>query len=112
MNARTGVVLTRQGTLKIVWGYGSFRKGETVYLLSYRGEGWCKVWHRGKIVDADVGVLLYRQEQQQCRQPSAECWGNLDTKPESIWWVQIETAKGQIGWTNQPENFSHADACG
>jgi hypothetical protein len=112
VNARTGVVLTRPGTLKIVWDHGPFKKGETVHVLTNRGEGFYKVWHRGEIVDADVGVLVYRQEQKQCQQPSAECWGELETKPESIWWVHIETSTGKAGWTDQPKNFSHADACG
>lgn len=60
VNARTGVVLTRPGTLKIVWDHGPFKKGETVYVLTYEGEGVYKVWHRSKVLEADVGVLTYR----------------------------------------------------
>lgn len=110
VNARTGVVLTRPGTLKVMRDHERFKKGEVVYVLTYKGEGIYKVWHRGQVVDADVGVLVYRQKQ--CQKPSAECWGELETTPQSIWWIQIETSTGQSGWTNQPEHFSHADACG
>lgn len=75
VNARTGVVFTRPGTLKIVWDHEPFKKGETAYVLTYQGEGFYKVWHRGKVVYAEIGALVCRQEQNQCRQPSAECWG-------------------------------------
>ena len=29
------------------------KTGDTIYVLHYEGEGYCKVWHEGKVVDLE-----------------------------------------------------------
>lgn len=108
VKARTGVVYTRPAKLEVVWDHGPFRKGEVVYVLTYQGEGMYKVWHRGEIISSDVFFPV----DPPCQGPSPACWGKLDGRPESTWWIQIETPSGQVGWTDQPDNFGNKDACG
>lgn len=108
VQARTGVVYTRPAELEVVWDHGPFRRGEVVYVLTYQGEGFYKVWHRGKIVISDV----FFPTDPPCDRPSPACWGKLDSLPESTGWVQIETPAGQVGWTDQPDHFGNKDACG
>ena len=105
--ALTGVVITlRPGRVKVLKpvsiGKLMADKGDIVYLLTYRGEGFLKVWFKGEIIDS-VGVY------------------GLDTNqgifeiiesPESIWWVKVKNSKGQIGWSDRPEDFDNKDACG
>jgi Tol biopolymer transport system component len=108
VQARTGVVYTRPAKLEVVWDHGPFRKGEVVYVLTYKGEGFFKVWRNGAIVSSDV----FFPTDPPCQGPSAACWGILDGRSESTWWVEIETPTGQVGWTDQPDHFGNKDACG
>lgn len=108
VQARTGVVYTRPAKLEVLWDHEPFRKGEIVYVLTYQGEGFFKVWRNGAIISADV----FFPTDPPCDRPSPACWGKLDGFSESTWWVQIETPAGQIGWTDQPDHFGNKDACG
>ena len=69
--------------------------GEIVYLLHYEGEGAYKIWFQGKIggrgMTENFEILRY---------------------PETVWWVKIRNTKGQVGWTNQTENFGNINALG
>jgi hypothetical protein len=96
----TGVVITTKA------GNGKISKsakgdnvgidsGSVVYILSYSGEGFWKVWHQGKIISLEEGTDF-----------------EMADKPETIWWVKIKNSKGQIGWTDKPDNFGNKDSCG
>lgn len=108
VQARTGVVYTRPAKLTVLWDHGPFRKGKVVYVLTYQGEGFYKVWRRGEIVSTQVGLST----DPPCQGASAACWGRLDGLPESTWWVQIETPSGKVGWTDESDHFGNKDACG
>lgn len=67
--------------------------GQELYLLTYQGEGFWKVWQDGAVkTDVELDV-------------SDEKW------PDGTWWVQIKLKNGKTGWTKQPGNFAHIDAC-
>jgi hypothetical protein len=98
----TGVVITtRPGQARVlkstVIGGLQARSGETIYLLTYLGEGFYKVWYKDKVEKAEIegggGFTIVRE-------------------PESVWWVKVKNSKGQIGWTDQTNNFNGTDACG
>jgi len=72
---------------------GGVKKGDTVYLLHYVGEGYWKAWHDGKLFDtAD--------------------FPDKGSRPKSTWWVKLKTSAGVIGWTVEHGNFENQDACG
>jgi hypothetical protein len=72
---------------------GKVKTGDVIYVLHYIGEGAWKAWHNGELVDLE----------------------NLPDKgpfPHAIWWVQIKTASGVVGWAISHGNFSNQDSCG
>lgn len=98
----TGVVITTQpGQARIlkatVIGGIQVRSGEIIHLLTYVGEGFYKVWYKGKVEQLEIegtgGFTIIRE-------------------PEAVWWVKVKNSRGQIGWTDQTKNFSGMDACG
>ncbi len=98
----TGVVITTQpGQARVlkptVIGGLQVRSGETVHLLTYIGEGFYKVWYKGKVEELPIvgegGFTIIRA-------------------PKAVWWVKVKNSKGQIGWTDQTNNFNGMDACG
>ncbi|MBZ5579568.1 MAG: hypothetical protein LAP40_23655 [Acidobacteriia bacterium] len=68
------------------------RKGDPIFLLHYEGEGFWKIWVRGKT--ADVEVLSVRQV------------------PKTEWWAKVRTSGGLIGWVRAEGNFENQDGCG
>jgi hypothetical protein len=101
----TGVVITnRAGTAtassNMSIGQGNktrVRKGDTLYLLTYQGEGFFKVWYKGRVIP-DVEIDERKMK--------------IGRQPTSVWWVKVRNKKGQIGWSRLPDNFDNKDSCG
>ena len=100
----TGVVITTQpGIVRAlktaVMGERSVpvKKGEQVYVLTNLGEGFAKVWFKGRIFQGE---------------PYDDSTFKFIRQPKSIWWVKIKNRGGRIGWSRQPENFGNMDQCG
>jgi hypothetical protein len=108
VKVRTGVVWTKPGKMVVLRDHGLFRKGEVVYLLTYKGEGFFKIWRDGEILSVDVSCPA----EPPGSAAGSRCWHEIEKDPESTWWVQIETSSGRVGWTDQPQNFGNKDACG
>jgi hypothetical protein len=109
--ALTGAVITyKPGLVKILkatqLGYLSggqqrvlsLQEGEMVHMLHYVGEGLDAFWYQGKI---------YYDALQLMKGESLE----ILSHPVNAWWVQIKNQKGQIGWTNQSDEFDNQDSC-
>lgn len=98
----TGVVVTTRPGIATVLkaekiGNLNLKKGDTVYVLTYLGEGFNKIWHKGRIVEADTfDTSKFRFSQQ----------------PKAVWWVKVKNRRGQTGWSKQPEHFGNMDQCG
>lgn len=66
----------------------AIKRGDTFYVLHYVGEGYWKVWFRGKITHAPD-------------------YGRSDfPRPKAEWWIKVKDSQGKIGWTLQTGNFS------
>jgi hypothetical protein len=79
--------------------------GDTVYILSYAGEGHWEYWYRGLV---GTGPELWTDETGTGLVP-----GQLIAEPVSKWWVQVIDRRGRSGWlTVPPEGFEGYDACG
>jgi hypothetical protein len=103
VTAVTGVVITTEpGQARLLKPIAIADKrariGDVVYLLTDLGEGFCKVWYKGKMTEAEVYT--------------DEATFRIVSEPKSVWWVKIKNSKGQIGWSRQAENFDNKDACG
>lgn len=65
-------------------------KGDSVYVLSYRGDSRYDVWHDGRLMTLEAfwGPLA----------PAARVAGVVKARPEMMWWVLIKTRAGRQGW--------------
>lgn len=111
VQALTGVVVTNElghAEVKKPCLIGNFpaQVGDYVWLLSYAGEGYYKVWYKG-----EISYVLPDD-------PSNDYDGGeyaetiIIKEPKYDWWVKIKNWRGQVGWTNEPFNFYGNDACG
>jgi hypothetical protein len=92
---------TRQGLV--------IQPGETLYLLTYQGEGFTKAWFRGRLlVDLDVSEFFNNV----CDVRPERCKGRVVEAWTRTWWVQIENSSGRVGWSNEPESFDGRNAIG
>jgi hypothetical protein len=104
IKAQTGEVHTMPGKLIVRRGVTNFKKGEVLWVYTYLGEGYFKIWHRGEFIEDQIDFNY--------RNPSPDDWGMFETMPTSVWWIKVRTPSGVEGWTNEPENFTNMDACG
>lgn len=118
VRALTGVVITIKAgrvqfresrTLRTLSGPVRIDPGETLYLLTYQGEGFTKAWLRGELyTDVDT-VDFYNGV---CDVQPTRCAGTIVEKSQTEWWVQVRNRLGRTGWTDQPEKFDGKDALG
>ena len=98
----TGVVTTSEpGEVRVLKrtkiGKFNAQPGDTLYLLTYVGEGFHRVWYKGKITEEETyDKTIFRQIK----------------APKSVWWVKVRNSRGQTGWSREPDNFGNKDQCG
>lgn len=113
VKALTGEVHTKPQLFKVVFKYKEYRVGDELYILTYLGEGYNKVWFKGKIFNEDLFFIHNAAvEYTGCQNPSEKCWGKLMDQKNSVWWIQIQLKNGKKGWTKESQNFGNMDACG
>jgi hypothetical protein len=77
------VHVTKLGIVIIDRPFGNIKKGDKVYVLSYRGEGEYDLWYKGYIFLNNVDVWEH---------------GTLKHSPKFVWWVSIINKDGKKGW--------------
>jgi hypothetical protein len=103
VDARTGEVHTKPGKLIVRRDVAHLRKGDVLWVYTYLGEGYFRVWYGGRFIEAAVDFDY--------RNPTSSDWGYFGILPHSVWWVKLRTSKGVEGWTNRPQHFSNKDEC-
>jgi hypothetical protein len=116
VTAITGVVVTIKAgqvqfleprTLSTSNGPLHIMPGQALYLLTYQGEGFTKVWFNGRLYqDVDATDFLNGV----CEIDPKKCAGKVIEKSQTEWWVQIRSKSGKVGWTNEPNRFGGKDA--
>ena len=82
-------------------------------MLDYLGEGHGRVWLKGEIVESEV-VSVYEH----CTFPGPGCWGEFvnpedaGRQQDGVWWVQVKTRDGLVGWAKEVGRFNGMDGCG
>lgn len=94
ITTRAGIVrVLKKNTLEKV----RLNRGDNIFLLTYLGEGFNKIWFNGHIFQGEVmDKKIFK----------------LTRQPVSVWWVKVKNRRGQIGWSRQPDNFGNKDQCG
>lgn len=113
----TGVVVTRKlgrATIQkpiVVDPEGlELRPGDVVHVVNYIGEGFWKIWARGRLHHVELAG-----KQQTCAGDDREpvtCAAQIVEEPETVWWAKVRNRAGQEGWTRQLDHFGNIDACG
>jgi hypothetical protein len=72
---------------------------QTLYLLTYQGEGFTKVWFDGRVhEDVDASSFMNAA----CETVQSRCSGRVVEPSRTEWWVQIRNKAGEAGWTREP----------
>lgn len=118
VRAVTGVVVTtKPGTVKFSEpvnldtksGVIQITPEDSFYLLTYLGEGYTKAWFKGRLyTEVDASTVFNGL----CERDPSLCKGKVIEPPVRVWWVQVRNARGQTGWTSEPDKFDNKDACG
>ena len=117
VQAITGIVVTMKPgrvqfreavDLSTTSGAVHIEPGETLYLLTYHGEGATTAWFNGRLYEADGSEFFNGI----CEEKPGTCNGTIVERPKAEWWIRVRTMNGIIGWTNEPENFGNKDAYG
>lgn len=82
---------------------------QTLYLLTYQGEGATAGWFNGRLFDWIDGSEFFNGL---CQDRPGTCNGTILEQPRAVWWVRLKTLRGLTGWTNQPDRFDNKDAYG
>jgi hypothetical protein len=81
--------------------------GQTLYLLTYQGEGFTKAWFDGRLYDELDGTEFFNAA---CEDDPGRCAGRIVEQPRREWWVQVRNAAGRTGWTDEADKFSQREA--
>ncbi|HEX7051711.1 MAG TPA: hypothetical protein VF188_16015 [Longimicrobiales bacterium] len=95
-----------------VEGSGGHRyaAGDTLYVLTYLGEGFFRVWHEGEVFVESLDFSPYGGTSgKRCERCTH---GELLHELRSEWWVQVRLRDGTVGWTDATDAFLGKDACG
>ena len=116
VTAVTGVVITlRAGRVqfRVPHEMGSLSgrlrvvPGQTLYLLTYQGEGFTKAWFDGRLYDELDGSEFFNAA---CEDDPGRCAGRIVEQPRREWWAQVRNTAGRTGWTDEPQKFSQRRA--
>jgi hypothetical protein len=110
--ALTGEVHTVPSRFVVKKPHERYRPGDVLWVYTYQGEGFFKVWFKGRMYVEELVFSPYGGSTGQRCEVLEQCWGELDKELNSVWWIKIKLPGGRTGWTNEGENFSGADACG
>jgi hypothetical protein len=109
----TGEVRTVPGRFVILKAHGQYKPGDVLWVYTPLGEGFYKVWFKGRMYDEGLEYMSgpYERSVPSCEETPG-CWGKLERELQVEWWVKIRSAGGWVGWTDQADNFNDKDACG
>jgi len=103
VHAQTGEVQTKPGKLIVRRDTATFRKDDVLWVYTYLGEGYYKIWYQGEFVKEQVNFDI--------RNSIPAHWGYFEVMPDSVWWAKVRMPGGLEGWTDNPWSFSGKDAC-
>jgi hypothetical protein len=100
---RGNVHILQTGMAKIKETTGVLQKNDTLYILSYKGEGYYDIWYHGNVYQNAYGFWQ-----------DDEKW--LIREAVTEWWIYVKTKSGKYGWLRRnaksKEHIEGADACG
>lgn len=83
--------------------------GQTLFLLTYQGEGQTSAWFNGRFYSSVDASSVFNAA---CDSRPERCPGKIIERPARQWWVQVRNAAGQAGWTRETGKFDGKDQLG
>jgi len=80
------------------WQGKTYQPGDTIFVLTYLGEGYYKIWHKGEFSVTGLYSL-----------PNTPNYKVLDKQYHQfkpVWWVKMKTKDNKVGWTRDTDLFS------
>ena len=109
----TGEVHVQPARFTVKKLHAGYRPGDVLWVYTYLGEGFFKVWYQGKMFEEELGFSPYGGSPgKRCEQLPRFCWGELEKELSFTWWVKVRSGDGWVGWSDRPDNFSNKDECG
>ncbi len=110
--ALTGEVHTKAGRFLVKRRHNQYKPGDVLFVYTYAGEGFFKVWFDGKTYQEELEFSPYGGSTgKRCTDPRI-CWGELVDELRSVWWVKLRLPSGRIVWTLGADSFDGQDGCG
>lgn len=96
--SKTGEVHTLPTRFEIYRDSGPFQAGDDVYVLTYGGEGYFRIYHNGELTVTDLGFSPWGGGSgKTCDKPEF-CFGRLAKELEFTWWIFVLSEGGSQGW--------------
>lgn len=105
VSALTGQVNTGAGKFTVKKKNEEFNPGDIIWVYTYSGEGYFKVWVNGEFKEIKLGFSPWGGSSGTRCEVETYCWGELEKELNFTWWVKIQNVDGTIGWTNESNNF-------
>lgn len=83
--------------------------GDVILRYMYHGEGFADIWVKGQWKKQYDCTFVTEKDGSGCL---GDCVAKVVSEGKKDWWVQLKTAKGEIGWTKTVEHFNCMDALG
>ena len=99
VTAITGIVITfRPGTIRMDRDLPQqgLRSGDTVLVYTNLGEGFAKVWFKGRFYSEFDITFAAWPDHAACG--GAKCIAAFTDVGKSAWWSQVKLQSGRIGW--------------
>jgi hypothetical protein len=112
VEAITGEVHSTPVRFVVKKPHAEYKPGDVLWVYTYLGEGYFKVWRNGAMQEDNLGFSPYGGSPGARCENKKQCWGQLEKELEFSWWVKVRSKEGWEGWSNQPERFGNKDACG
>ncbi len=104
-------VQTRAGLYVVKRAHKKYRKGDVLYVYTYLGEGYFRVWYRGRMFEEDLAFSFWGGSSgRRCEESPKECWGVLEKTTDMKWWLKVRTNNGRVGWVLVEENLHWGDS--
>jgi hypothetical protein len=103
--ALTGEVHTTPGEFVVRREHGRFAPGDTVSVLTYRGEGWFLIQYLGDQFEENLGFSPWGGTPGARCERGLDCWGVLQEPLEFDWWVRVDNLRGTVGWGLEDQAF-------
>ncbi len=103
-------VHTKAGHFLVKRNQGKYRRGEVLFVYTYLGEGFFKIWHRGRMIEEDLAFSVWGGSSgTRCDKDPKICWGVLEKGTDMKWWLKIRTNNNRTGWILVDKNLHWLD---